>query len=108
MKSPGMEKFGGWRVNLFKKPYMEGMDIFWNHTMEQNTKLFKSVVFVVRQAWVLSYFPFAMSSKCSSLLLQFFTIDDWNQAGSEDVYRLSAVWLDLSLLHLQLTKGSNL
>ena len=53
--------------------------------------LFKSAVFAVRQTHVLSYFPLAASSKCSSLLLQFYIIDDWNQAGSEDTLVLCSL-----------------
>ena len=37
---------------------------------------------MVRQTQVLSYFPFATSSKHSSLLSQFCITNIWNQAGS--------------------------
>ena len=40
--------------------------------MKRSIKRFKSVVFIVRQTWVLAYFPFATSSKCRSLFLTCF------------------------------------
>ena len=75
--------------------------------MARSTKPFKSMVSMVRQTQALSYFPFATSSKCNSLLSQFCIIDVWYQAGSEYVYWISAVWVDLHSLHLQLMKDSN-
>ena len=45
-----------------------------------STTTFKSLVFMARQTWVFSYFPFCISSKHDSLILSPFTTDKQHSA----------------------------